>query len=232
MNKVIKNIIKYCANDDFYEPIKPAKSFVPQWYKDIENFNYSNIKFFDDGYVKRNVKNCMPFLDSLTSGYIVELPCDIYVEKRDHGPFISWESPFAPVDSRRPDTNLIPIPHGCADAHFIWRLPYSLSFPKATSIFVSHPFNRFDLPFVSLSGIVDGGTIMNSGNFPFFISKDFEGLIKKGTPILQIVPFKPESWKIEEDKKLLHESENLTKKKNQTFFGYYKNNIWNRKRYE
>ena len=32
-------------------------------------------------------------------------------------------------------------------------------------------------------------------HFPFLLKKNFEGLIKQGTPIIQVIPFKRESWK-------------------------------------
>jgi hypothetical protein len=33
-----------------------------------------------------------------------------------------------------------------------------------------------------------------SGNIPFFIKEGFSGVIPKGTPIAQVIPFKRESW--------------------------------------
>jgi len=51
-----------------------------------------------------------------------------------------------------------------------------------------------DLPFQTLSGIVDCDVHPNSVFVPFFLKKDFEGIIPAGTPIMQLLPFKRESW--------------------------------------
>ena len=65
------------------------------------------------------------------------------------------------------------------------------------SLLVTHPLNRFDLPFVSLSGIVDADITMTHGRIPFFIKKGFSGVIEAGTPILQVLPFKRDDWEME-----------------------------------
>jgi antitoxin (DNA-binding transcriptional repressor) of toxin-antitoxin stability system len=35
------------------------------------------------------------------------------------------------------------------------------------------------------------------GSIPFYIKNGFEGVIKSGTPVAQIIPFKQENWKAE-----------------------------------
>ena len=53
-----------------------------------------------------------------------------------------------------------------------------------------------DLPFTIFPGIVDTDTYYAPVNIPFTMNdQKFEGLIPKGTPIVQVLPFKRESWK-------------------------------------
>ena len=53
------------------------------------------------------------------------------------------------------------------------------------------PINRFDLPFLSISGFIDCNYGFSlAGNMPFFIKKGFEGVIPAGTPYMQIIPIK------------------------------------------
>jgi hypothetical protein len=56
---------------------------------------------------------------------------------------------------------------------------------------------RDDLPFYSLPSIVDTDRHPAPVNFPFFLRKDFTGILESGTPIMQIIPFKREEWKSE-----------------------------------
>lgn len=47
----------------------PAKLNLPEWYKKLEHTPPN-----------RTVKGCMPFLDTLISGYILKMPIDFYIE--------------------------------------------------------------------------------------------------------------------------------------------------------
>jgi hypothetical protein len=104
--------------------------------------------------------------------------------------------------------------------------------PPGYSSLITHPLNRHDLPFITLSGLVDTDMTMARGNLPFFLKEGFEGVIPAGTPMFQIIPFKRENWQMEEDKSIMKiglENEFLTKK---SVYGWYKNNKWNKKLYE
>jgi hypothetical protein len=94
-----------------------------------------------------------------------------------------------------------------------------------------HPVNRYDLPFITLTGVVDSDIAMSPGNLPFFIKKDFEGIIPKGTPIVQIFPFKRDDWKSQEDMSLVEEGKKETLLALRLAFGYYKSYVWKKKTY-
>ena len=61
----------------------------------------------------------------------------------------------------------------------------------------------------------------------------FEGLIPKGTPIAQVIPFKRDSWEMEigstEDQKSSHQIRLQLESK---FFDIYKTMWWNKKEYK
>jgi hypothetical protein len=231
-----KNVFKFSStHDGIVSDIKPAKNYVPQWYKSIKSYTSSNIEFEENGKHKQNVKSCIPFLDSLSTGYMVELWCDIHVKIIDDGEshYVTWGSAEPiPVAFRDGNKNPIPIPSGCEPSHYIWRFPYSIKTPPGYSVFITHPLNRFDLPFVTLSGIVDTDNTLSPGNYPFFIKKDFEGIIEKGTPIMQIIPFKRENWISENDPVVSKEGMINAQKSKNTFFGFYKKELWHKKTYE
>jgi hypothetical protein len=68
--------------------------------------------------------------------------------------------------------------------------------PAGYSLLITHPFNRHDLPFVTLTGLVDADSyIDNFINFPaYWRDTAFSGVLPKGTPVAQCVPVKRDSW--------------------------------------
>jgi len=215
----------------------PAKKFIPEWYKQIPSFSNSNIQYGSNGGIVKSAKNCIPFLDSLMSGYIVQLAVDVVVtdyEGSKDNKLLKWNHPdFEPVGLRGKEPNeSLPTPAGHTGQHFVWKTFNIFRTPSGYSSIVTHPFNRFDLPFTTLSGIIDTDSVIQEGNLPFYIKRDFTGVIEAGTPIYQVIPFKRESW-------TLRENEDLGDLANQTKFGvraknfgYYKNNLWKKKDFE
>jgi hypothetical protein len=220
---------------DFYDiglsDIKPSKDYIPKWYKNIKSYNKTNIEFDEHLMAKKNVKNCMPFLDSLTSGYMVELWTDVYCKKTEDGHDLIWQEGPTPADYRGKDVSGMPSPEGHSLHNYVWKLPYSFKLPKGYSALITHPLNRFDLPFTTSSGIVDMDFGMGGGNIPFFIKNDFNGIIEKGTPIFQIIPIKRKSWIAERKNNLVNETAKLLTVTRRSFYGWYKNNIWIKKEY-
>ena len=59
------------------------------------------------------------------------------------------------------------------------------------------PFLDSEERFEIIPGIVDTDVYVNLINFPFILRKrDEQFLIKKGEPMVQVIPFKRESWKM------------------------------------
>jgi hypothetical protein len=213
------------------------KTKIPQWYKDSDFFfpaeklvGRKNIEWDNKG-----LKTCVPMLDSFTTGYCFELSIDIFVGLDiNKNPYITWKEGFpSPVSERKNDPNdKIPTPSGHYPVHFIWHPQSIFRLPAGYSALITNPLNRFDLPFTTMSGIVDADGIMHKGNIPFFIKDGFEGYIAKGTPIAQIIPFKRDSWKMEENTDILALGNNNNAMSNAVHYGWYKKNIWKKKSFE
>jgi hypothetical protein len=232
-----KPILKYNSTlPEYPDAITPAKKHVPEWYKKIPRFRGGKIFSIKDGY-NPTVKLCVPFLDSLTTGYMITLPYDIYVAIQENGqPWVTWPPGVLDVNqiSKRPvvaDKNIVPFEH--YDTEFTWNYCVSYTFPKGYSCILTHPFNRHDLPFTTMTGIIDGGIVMTAhGKVPFYIKKNFEGIIPQGTPIAQLVPFRQENWKSKKIKNLEVEGLIHNGSAGHKFYGWYKNTFWVRKQYE
>lgn len=220
------------TGDYMPDGLQPAKQHIPDWYKDIKIVNLSNLKFDDKNQKITSVKNCVPFLESLSTGYLATLWCDIKVSYDNHGiPRLNWFGTPDPVLPRPQRDNVVAKPAGHVDINLGWASPYMLKAPKGYSAVIGHPFNRHDLPFTTLTGIVDLDTLLGPGVFPFYLHEDFEGVIPAGTPLFQVTPFKRENWTSERDPKLLDEWAEQKVVKDRTLLNWYRHNVWHKKDY-
>ena len=109
-----KPILKYESLIDVYPNIiETAKNHIPEWYKNIPKWKNREIFNIQTG-LGNSVKQCMPFLESLTIGYMILLPNDIYVKDNDGVPYITWKEgiAFPPKWRTDPaDQNLVPAGH-------------------------------------------------------------------------------------------------------------------------
>jgi hypothetical protein len=232
-NKKIIFIPSSSETIEIVDSPKPSSLFIPDWYKQIISDYKKNPKFGSDGQLlNKSLKMCMPFLDSLTSGYIQKTWCDIYIEKTNSGVNFTFASSPEIMGSRNCE-NIKTYKNEFYPNEFFWIIQWVPRLPKGYSALFCHPLNRLDLPFYTLSGIVDSDLYHHApnGNYPFYLKKDFEGLIPKGTPMYQIIPIKRDDWSSEEESdpnKIIK-----THKKQMTvFWEFYKKNMWQRKKYE
>jgi len=228
MSKIIKFVPDYDNPEESHwgEVPKPAKNFIPDWYKKQSYL----IPPLDNPLDNLSFKACVPFLDSLTSGYMMYTSQEIAVVQKDHGPIFHWRTSPEPIMFREALHNL-PVPAGHSKKHFAWKVPFGFLLPKGYSALITQPLNRFDLPFTCVSGIVDEG-VPWTGKFSFFLKEGFEGIIPKETPFAQIIPFKTENWKSETLEDFSQQAKEISHKKQTYISGYYKKFIHNKKKFE
>jgi hypothetical protein len=78
---------------------------------------------------------------------------------------------------------------------------WTIELPPGYSLLVTHPVNRNDLPFLTLTGIVDADRYRdNFIHFPaYWREAGFNGVLPKGTPVAQCLPFKRDAWRAQFD---------------------------------
>jgi hypothetical protein len=221
---------------------KPSKRYIPQWFKDmpIENSFIDGIKR-PKIHTKFTAKKCMPFMDSLTSGYTQELMCDIFINpvnpnESDTTVEYNWPAGlnFRPMSTRREDSqvqNSMPKFSGYYDAEFHWNTFWEPKTPPGYSTFYFHPANRFDLPFMTHSGIIDTDSWSITGALPFVIKKGFSGIIPAGTPIYQMIFIKRDEWISEANKYDASYNEKAVFSIHRFFKDNYKRQFWSKKEY-
>ena len=188
--------ITFCATNkdmlNVWPHPQPASRFIPEEYKKLGRFT-------DNNFHAPTVKTCMPFLDSLTAGYIIPFDQDYVVDPIETD-FTVWPANKKPQD----DFGF----HNKAQLPESWKKfsgdnagkfmnKWLIKTPPGYSCLFIKPMNRIEERFEIIPGIVDTDTYINTINFPFILRKrDKQFLIKKGEPMIQVIPFKRDSWKM------------------------------------
>ena len=243
--------IEFSAHEDYYAlkedyPI-PAKLNIPEWFKKL-NHEFNNM----------TVKGCMPFLDALTAGYILKIPQDLHIRhnvdsKNEKGEKIkdSFQTYGlykleniinAKGLNLNTGVNVHPIkqlegsPLINQNKNFpFYKIanPWKIKTPKGYSCLFTQIFNNGDDRFFPICGIVDTDVFPQEINFPIVINGDkypiLETTIKKGTPYVQIFPFKRESWKMKLKSRKQKEIQNNIIFWGLKLYNLYKDKYWNKK---
>jgi hypothetical protein len=213
--------IKFYSNAKEYDLPEPSPSSkrIPGWYRE------------QDGVINgmETIKKCIPVLDGFLSGYTITSHSDVFFNK--NGVVSNSELSIVETHDKSQIANFN-VPAEYNDQPFKWINYFTLKTPRGYSTLFIHPMNQIDLPFYSLGGIVDTDKHPVPVNFPFFIKKDFEGIIRGNTPIIQAIPFKREDWKMSLDEAkpgmvpIDFENSRLNPP-----FNYYKRKFWTRKKF-
>lgn len=216
---------------------QPAKKVVPKWFSESSRY------WFPENKDILSFKACPALVDAFLSGYVFKTPCDLYFYKDSvpddsnvtYNINVLKEPGYDDFCAPRPDMPGFPKPSGF-DKHFHWFPNWMPGLEPGYSALYVHPLNRFDLPFITVSGIIDNDKMNTPGLMPFYLKEGFEGLIPKGTPFIQIIPFKREDWESEEKMYPIEEIYERHLYQLNKFRvpngGAYKKKVWSRKRYD
>jgi len=179
-------------------PPVAAAAGLPDWLKTMPQQAFSALISGEEDTVKR----CPPFIDAMTRGFLIPLTCDLKVE---NGEF-TWDSDLPPGGAagfaRSPigfhdagqvaGTPLFDADRFLIKFHNLW----TIEAPDGYSLLFTHPVNRFDLPFTTLTGLVDCDRYRDAWiHFPaYWHDETFNGVLPKGTPVAQCFPIKREDW--------------------------------------
>ena len=243
--------IEFSAHEDYFalkeDYPTPIKLNLPEWYKKLGHT-----------VLNKTVKGCMPFLDSLTAGYLFKMPQDFYLRHNVYNKnekeeiFKDSFQTFGLHDqSQLLNDKYINLNTGI-DVHSLKQVkgssfieknknlpfykilnPWKIKTPKGYSCLFVSPLNNSDDRFSIIPGIVDTDTFSNEINFPIIINGDkypiLETTIKKGTPYVQIIPFKRDSWKMTVKARKQKEIQNSRLFYGLKILNIYKDKYWNKK---
>lgn len=186
-----------------YEPFLPkpvlAKGALPDWLKAMPSTVLSDAL---GGAEVRTLKHCPPMLDAMQAGILFPLAADVTVA----GGALSWDWNLPAHETARPTRSPIGLhvpeqaigaPFDLPDDQFVVKFTnfWTVEAPQGWSLMFTHPLNRADLPFRTLSGLVDCDAFSDCFvHFPaLWTDPGFEGVLKAGTPVAQAFPVRREA---------------------------------------
>jgi len=219
----------------FPHPV-PAITMLPDWWKQMSTYIGNNMAP-KAGMVGATVKKCQPIFDSMTSGYYILCPVDIYIDastdvldvqvpwewKNDAGIFLSNHS--MEQIQQYPNSKNHPM---LVRIHPRW----GVKTPAGYSSMFLNPMH-ISTQITAVPAFVDTDTYISDGFFSFFVERGFVGTIERGTPLVQVIPVKRDSWEtvINEDPNSNLIVEKQKKLMGTVFHNRYKR-FWSRKEYK
>lgn len=252
-------IISFISNrpwhtkDSKLKPISTSK-LIPKWFKDADRFakmpngQYINAPSYacpvpregttDDYGRLPTWKACPALLDIFTTGYSLVTPCDIEFFLNDAGQIdVKIEEPmYKSFAMRRAPMLQFFHPEGYYDYHFAWTSDWAVKVPAGYSVLYVSPLNRYDLPIMTVSGIIDNDKVNLPGSMPFFVQKGWTGILPAGTPYAQLFPFLREDWKSEviipTTQEMMNDNIENSKRYRVPDGGVYQKEVWTKRLYE
>lgn len=176
-------------------PPVPAKSYLPDWFRKLPAVDPKVLSTTNTGLT---IKRCMPFLDAMTTGWILPLAATVRMNISQNGTQLDsgWDFDRTLISNHgghqvrgnpwegRPPSKF----------HNFW----TIETPPGWSCLFINPMNRPNGVFEVLAGVVDTDTYRSPIHFPFFATgPDGLHIIEKGSPMVQVIPFRRDSTEIE-----------------------------------
>jgi hypothetical protein len=217
---------------------EPMSKNIPEWWKKQPSFLNNNQNLINGSY-QYTVKKCQAVFDNISAGYVLKCPIDIYIRRNGDSFSIevpnSWNELQGWIISGHPRDQISHMPidkeiyyEDILRIHPLW----CVETPKGYSTMFKSLILGDESPILAVPAIVDTDEFPSDGHLSFFLKKNFEGVIKQGTPLIQVIPFKREEWEhsVEEfDKGYIH---NKRLKVRSTFANGYRMKFWSKKEYK
>tara|TARA_R110001592_G_scaffold50431_5_gene155981 strand:+ start:778 stop:1458 length:681 start_codon:yes stop_codon:yes gene_type:complete len=216
-NKSLENAIPYP---------KPASHFIPEQYKKLEKLKNGDVN-------RATIKSCIPFLDALTFGYIIPFHQDYLIDAKENDFTVSASIPREVMEYHDKEQLTEEMSNGKQKAGKFKSEWIVVTPPGYSCLFIA-PLNRKEERFQILSGVVDTDTYHNTTNIPFLNNRwNQQTLIKQGEPMVQVIPFKREPWKMKTGFRWFQDEHTLAIHKLLTsMVDKYKNKFWRKKSYK
>lgn len=191
-----------------FAPVKPSKFFLPHWFKDMDDYITQDARHEkgQKGYFGTNketatkwtsgtVKRCPAIVDLLTEGFIIPMWADFLIQRdmetlewdnkgnTQYGIDFHGKAQIAGWKLKKTD-----FPEGVKFVN-----PWRIYTPPGYSVMFMPPTYQFEKRFTVLPGIVETDSYHHI-NFPTIWHTTKDAIIERGTPFIQVIPFKRDDW--------------------------------------
>lgn len=192
MSMTNKTVNFFPKLDNLVPPV-PASSLLPEWYKNQSGY---------DDFGNPTIKRCLPIFDAMSFGYFLVSQSDIVVDSTNPGGLvIASDNDFNGELFNQHDLNQYdkyPIPSGYHNHVLRIHPMWSVETPKGYSALFINPVNNGSKNINAITGLIDTDNFISDGHLSFFVKENTVFKIKKGTPIIQVMPIKRENWESKE----------------------------------
>ena len=173
-----------------FPPPYPASRNIPDWYKDLQTECTTT---GPNPEVLPTIKRCPPFLEAIASGYIIPLAGDIQFGTDARGN-LSYACKHDIVQTHNAG-QYKGTPFASKVIVKFLNL-WIIRTPPGYSTLLVPALNRFHIPFLMLSGMVETDNWYLEIHFPAIsqLPPNSQYLMKRGTPLMQAIPFHREQW--------------------------------------
>ena len=219
---------------------KPATECIPEWWKNMTPYIKSaenpdgNKLIINNRNTNAGPKKCVPMLDAINTGYIVSLFSDVQIKQVNGFANITWKLKSGDVFAMQgPGGNDVQPPTGYTRDVVKYLNTWIPITPPGYSILITTPLGHRDLPFYAIPAVIDSDKSQFELTVPMWVKSGFEGIVEKGTPLFQIIPFKRDAWESEfisyEDGQY---DKYYDKKLGSTIINHYIKISWSKKQYK
>ena len=199
--------IKFICGDRYvakHFPVKPASKDRPEWYNKLPGFLGEPL------HSPPTIKKCMPIYDHMTAGYIIYNPVEqeIHSDVRPDGSeIIEFHRRFPDAWTEQPaqeghmhEQCPIHVNGNERRSDITFSVPWRIETPPGYSCLIQPPYFHFEKRFTIWPGIVDTDVIdVPWSNWPGHMNTPpgEKVTIAPGTPLMQVIPFKRDEWKMD-----------------------------------
>lgn len=222
-------------------PPEPIKHNLPDWFKNmsptIKDSSF-NASYFNEKNLNTNltIKRCVPFMDYMTSGYLIKFHSDILIDPKNEKEIkqFEWRYPGAPDPVSVHSHAQCPISIlGHKRIYIKFVNQWIVRTPPGYSCLFMQPLELEKNTFKLFSAIVDTDKYDNVINFPGFVTSEENFMINAGDPLMTVFPFKRQDWKASVKTTIVQREKNkFTLLDKQFFHNVYRNFFHVKKRYD
>lgn len=223
----------------------PAIRSIPKWWNDMPRYFGEGADKVGPTHARHaelgTIRNCPAVSDVIGAGYTIYFPSDLYIDSTKER--IEWDGPPFISGSRAEENFPYIMWHpkealGGMKMGEEWHTDtlkvqtyWGIKTDAGYSTMFLPPTNRLDLPFQVVPAIVDTDVFPTHHPYAIYVKRGFKGVIHRGTPFMQLFPFKREDWTMSIEEFDSNEYLRILYRIKSTFTNPYKRIFWNRKKY-